>query len=52
MYASNGFLCAAAVPPNQHGFLLWTSHVRRVHLKIDRVLHFTVIELKRDKKKV
>ena len=52
MRSSNGFLCVLLPPrSNQHGFLLWTSHVRRVHFKIDRVLHFTVIELKRDQKK-
>ena len=34
---------------NQHGFLLWTSHVKRVHFKIDRFLcatTFWVIEFK------
>ena len=52
MRSSNGFLCVLLPPrSNQHGFLLWTSHVRRVHFKIDRVLHFTVIELKRNQKK-
>ena len=39
MRSSNGFLCVLLPPrSNQHGFLLWTSHVRRVHFKIDRFL--------------
>ena len=38
MRSSNGFLCVLLPPrSNQHGFLLWTSHVRRVHFKIDRL---------------
>ena len=54
MYAFVQRFFVCYFPPrrsNQHGFLLWTSHVRRVHFKIDRVLHFTVIELREIRKK-